>query len=387
MRVTEQIDALEANAVDAFHYLVATRVVACAIAMPLLTILMDFAGIFGGYVAEAAASGMSWRLYFERSFTFISYSDLLPATLKTVGVRLPHRHHLELSRLQCHRRHRGRGRGLDAQRRAVLDPHHPQQRHPGADDLLLLPPGGSVSETEVAHPARSRVEGVQRPRRARRRVARCGGRHRVLPARAQRHRQERHAAPHHRPCRARRGACVRRGARRDAPVERRPRLGAQAHGVSVPERGAVRLADRARERRVPAAAAHRPVGGGHRGSRPRSARARSGWNATSTRCRASCLAACASASGWRAPWRSIPASCWWTSRAPDSIRSPPARSTSCCSNRNGPAPRWSSSRTTSQRAAGRRRDGAAARGARRCPGFRRRPRRQRPSDRARVHAI
>jgi phospholipid/cholesterol/gamma-HCH transport system permease protein len=83
MRVTEQIDALEANAVDAFDYLVVTRVVACAIAMPLLTLLMDFAGVLGGYVAEAAASGMPWRLYFERSFTFISYADLLPATLKT----------------------------------------------------------------------------------------------------------------------------------------------------------------------------------------------------------------------------------------------------------------------------------------------------------------
>ncbi|MGE3955205.1 MAG: MlaE family ABC transporter permease [Vicinamibacterales bacterium] len=83
MRVTEQIDALEANAVDAFHYLVSTRVVACVLAMPLLTILMDFAGMLGGYVAEAAASGMSWRLYFERSFAFITYSDLLPATLKT----------------------------------------------------------------------------------------------------------------------------------------------------------------------------------------------------------------------------------------------------------------------------------------------------------------
>jgi len=83
MRVTEQIDALEANAVDAFHFLVSTRVVACALAMPLLTILMDFAGMLGGYLAEAVASGMSWRLYFDRSFTFVSYADLLPATLKT----------------------------------------------------------------------------------------------------------------------------------------------------------------------------------------------------------------------------------------------------------------------------------------------------------------
>ena len=53
MKVTEQIDALEANAVDAFKYLAVTRIIALMIAMPLLTIMMDFAGIFGGYVAEA----------------------------------------------------------------------------------------------------------------------------------------------------------------------------------------------------------------------------------------------------------------------------------------------------------------------------------------------
>jgi phospholipid/cholesterol/gamma-HCH transport system permease protein len=78
------IDALEANAVDAFKYLAVTRVIALMIAMPLLTLMMDFSGIFGGYLAEAAVSGMSWSLYFERAFTFITYSDLIPATIKTV---------------------------------------------------------------------------------------------------------------------------------------------------------------------------------------------------------------------------------------------------------------------------------------------------------------
>jgi len=84
MKVTEQIDALEANAVDAFKYLAVTRIIALMIAMPLLTLMMDFAGIFGGYVAEVAVSGMSWKLYLERAFTFITYSDLIPATVKTV---------------------------------------------------------------------------------------------------------------------------------------------------------------------------------------------------------------------------------------------------------------------------------------------------------------
>jgi phospholipid/cholesterol/gamma-HCH transport system permease protein len=84
MKVTEQIDALEANAVDAFKYLAVTRILALMIAMPLLTIMMDFSGMFGGYVAEASVSGMSWRLYFQRAFEYITYSDLLPATLKTI---------------------------------------------------------------------------------------------------------------------------------------------------------------------------------------------------------------------------------------------------------------------------------------------------------------
>jgi phospholipid/cholesterol/gamma-HCH transport system permease protein len=84
MKVSEQIDALEANAVDAFKYLAVTRIIALMIAMPLLTIMMDFSGMLGGYLAEAAVSGMSWRLYFERAFSYISYSDILLATLKTV---------------------------------------------------------------------------------------------------------------------------------------------------------------------------------------------------------------------------------------------------------------------------------------------------------------
>jgi phospholipid/cholesterol/gamma-HCH transport system permease protein len=84
MRVSEQIDALEAGAVDAFRYLAVTRVVACMIAMPLLTTMMNAAGVVGGYASEAVTSGMSWELYLERSFTYISYSDLVPATLKTI---------------------------------------------------------------------------------------------------------------------------------------------------------------------------------------------------------------------------------------------------------------------------------------------------------------
>jgi phospholipid/cholesterol/gamma-HCH transport system permease protein len=83
MKVTEQIDALEASAVDSFKYLAVTRVLACVIALPLLTIIMDFTGIFGGFMAETLVSGMSLKLYVRQSFALIAFSDFLPATLKT----------------------------------------------------------------------------------------------------------------------------------------------------------------------------------------------------------------------------------------------------------------------------------------------------------------
>lgn len=83
MKVTEQIDALEASAVDSFKYLVVTRTVACVIALPLLTSLMNFTGMLGGWVAEASITGIPFRGYFSQAFSLIDFSDLIPSTLKT----------------------------------------------------------------------------------------------------------------------------------------------------------------------------------------------------------------------------------------------------------------------------------------------------------------
>jgi len=83
MRVTEQIDAMESLAVDSFKFLVVTRVLACILAMPILTTIMNFTGIVGGYVAETVISGMSFWLYWDRAWSLISFTDYVPATLKT----------------------------------------------------------------------------------------------------------------------------------------------------------------------------------------------------------------------------------------------------------------------------------------------------------------
>ena len=83
MRVTEQIDALESLAVDSFKYLVVTRVAACVLVLPLLTTIMNFTGIVGGFVAETAISGMTFSLYWESAWSLVTFTDYVPATLKT----------------------------------------------------------------------------------------------------------------------------------------------------------------------------------------------------------------------------------------------------------------------------------------------------------------
>jgi len=83
MKVTEQIDALESLAVDSFHYLAVTRVLACMIALPILTTVMNFFGLIGGYFAETVISEVSLRIYFSQAFQGITFSDYVLPTLKT----------------------------------------------------------------------------------------------------------------------------------------------------------------------------------------------------------------------------------------------------------------------------------------------------------------
>ena len=83
MRVTEQIDALEVNAVDPYKYLVVTRVVACIIMMPLITAYVDFLAILGGYVAESITYTSSFQLYFTDVINSLTFFDVIPGVAKT----------------------------------------------------------------------------------------------------------------------------------------------------------------------------------------------------------------------------------------------------------------------------------------------------------------
>jgi phospholipid/cholesterol/gamma-HCH transport system permease protein len=83
MRATEQIDAIESLSVDSFRFLVVPRIVACTVALPILTLFLDFSGLLGGFLSEYAASRLSFNLYISQSFASFDWSNFYPPTLKT----------------------------------------------------------------------------------------------------------------------------------------------------------------------------------------------------------------------------------------------------------------------------------------------------------------
>jgi phospholipid/cholesterol/gamma-HCH transport system permease protein len=84
MKVTEQIDAIESSAVNPYKFLVATRVLACMLMLPLLAIVADFCGIMTGWLAIRLAEPMTFQLYLNDGFEGVEFSDLLPSTFKAV---------------------------------------------------------------------------------------------------------------------------------------------------------------------------------------------------------------------------------------------------------------------------------------------------------------
>lgn len=75
MKVTEQIDALEAMGVNPQRYLVAPRFMACLLMIPFLTIFADIAGVAGGYMVSCYTFGVSSNEYWRFSAMYIQDWD------------------------------------------------------------------------------------------------------------------------------------------------------------------------------------------------------------------------------------------------------------------------------------------------------------------------
>jgi phospholipid/cholesterol/gamma-HCH transport system permease protein len=83
MRVTEQIDAMEVSAINPYDYLVVTRILACTLILPILTLYVNFLAIIGAFIAITFSQPMNFELYIDSVIRSLKYTDLIPGIAKT----------------------------------------------------------------------------------------------------------------------------------------------------------------------------------------------------------------------------------------------------------------------------------------------------------------
>ena len=82
MRATEQIDALKTLSTDPFRYLVAPRLLATVIVMPLLTLAADIIGVAGGWVVATRTLDFNGAVYVKNTWDFLQGWDVVSGLIK-----------------------------------------------------------------------------------------------------------------------------------------------------------------------------------------------------------------------------------------------------------------------------------------------------------------
>jgi len=85
MRVTEQIDALSTLSTNPFKYLVAPRLIAGLTMLPLLVLVGDIIGVFGGYLIGTTKLGFNPGTYIARTVEFLEVMDVLSGLVKAAA--------------------------------------------------------------------------------------------------------------------------------------------------------------------------------------------------------------------------------------------------------------------------------------------------------------
>ncbi len=85
MRVTEQIDALSTLSTNPLKYLVAPRLLAGLVSLPILVIVADAIGIFGGYLIATYKLDFTPGAYLTNTREFLEFMDVLSGLVKAAA--------------------------------------------------------------------------------------------------------------------------------------------------------------------------------------------------------------------------------------------------------------------------------------------------------------
>jgi phospholipid/cholesterol/gamma-HCH transport system permease protein len=88
MRITEQIDALDTMAVNPLQYLIAPKLVAALLGVPLLVAIFDVVGIYGGYIVGVDLLGVSAGSYWSSVESAVEWKDVYGGILKSISFGL-----------------------------------------------------------------------------------------------------------------------------------------------------------------------------------------------------------------------------------------------------------------------------------------------------------
>jgi phospholipid/cholesterol/gamma-HCH transport system permease protein len=83
LKESEQIDAAQVLGIRIIPRLVAPRVLGCVLALPLLTVFVDYLALGASYAAESVAGTMTRVEFVRSSMTYLRLPDVILATLKT----------------------------------------------------------------------------------------------------------------------------------------------------------------------------------------------------------------------------------------------------------------------------------------------------------------
>ncbi len=84
MRVTEQLDAMRSMAADPVRVLVIPRFLACVLMIPILTVVSNLCGVYGGYFIITKFYHADGDLYWQFSQQFVTWFDLFSGLIKSV---------------------------------------------------------------------------------------------------------------------------------------------------------------------------------------------------------------------------------------------------------------------------------------------------------------
>ncbi|MGH7035090.1 MAG: MlaE family ABC transporter permease, partial [Stellaceae bacterium] len=82
MRVTDQIDALSTLSTNPFKYLVVPRIVAGLVTVPILVIVADVIGVFGGYIVATYKFGFNPATYLYNTADNLTANDVMSGLIK-----------------------------------------------------------------------------------------------------------------------------------------------------------------------------------------------------------------------------------------------------------------------------------------------------------------